>query len=101
MSLSCQSSHLKKNDFEYAVKIRTMNVADHEALQRKAGYQVRKFNACHKCLKCESVCKSGAISIMGDYYYINPDKCVHCGMCVNQKILRGGCMMDKYLRTKD
>ena len=91
----------KENDFEYAVKIRTMNVADHEALQRKAGYQVRKFNACHKCLKCESVCKSGAISIMGDYYYINPDKCVHCGMCVNQKILRGGCMMDKYLRTKD
>lgn len=91
----------KENDFEYAVKIRTMNVSDHDALQRKAGYQIRKFNACHRCLKCESVCKSGAISIMADDYYINPDKCVHCGMCVNQKILRGGCMMDKYLRTKD
>lgn len=91
----------KENDFEYAVKIRTMNVSDHDALQRKAGYQIRKFNACHRCLKCESVCKSGAISIMADDYYINPDKCVHCGMCVDQKILRGGCMMDKYLRTKD
>ena len=45
--------------------------------------------------------KAGAISIIGDDYYINPDRCVHCGMCINQKILRGGCMMDKYLRTKD
>lgn len=91
----------KENDFEYAVKIRTMNVADHEGLQRKAGYQVRKFNACHRCLKCESVCKAGAITIMADDYFINPDRCVHCGQCVDQKILRGGCMMDKYLRTKD
>ncbi len=91
----------KENNFEYAVKIRTMNVSDHSSLQRKAGYQIRKFNACHKCLKCESVCKAGAISIIGDEYYINPERCVHCGMCVNQKILRGGCMMDKYLRTKE
>lgn len=91
----------KENDFEYAVKIRTMNVADHDSLQRKAGYQVRKFNACHRCLKCESVCKAGAITIMADDYFINPDRCVHCGQCVDQKILRGGCMMDKYLRTKE
>lgn len=90
-----------QDGYDYAVKIRTMNVANHEELQRKAGYQIRKYNACHKCLKCESVCKAGAISIMGDYYYINPEKCVHCGVCVNQKILRGGCMMDKYLRTKE
>jgi len=86
--------------YDYAIKIRTMNVANHDELQRQAGYQIRKFNACRKCLKCESVCKAGAISIMGDYYYINPDKCVHCRMCVDQKILRGGCMMDKYLRAK-
>lgn len=86
--------------YNYAVKIRTMNVANHDELQRQAGYQVRKFNACRKCLKCESVCKAGAISIHGDNYYINPEKCVHCKMCVNQKILRGGCMMDKYLRAK-
>lgn len=91
----------RDDTYEYAVKIRTMNVADHEALQRKAGYQVRKFNACHKCLKCESVCKAGAISVMADSYYINQEKCVRCGMCVDQKILRGGCMMDKYLRTKE
>lgn len=89
-----------QDGYEYAVKIRTMNVADHDALQRQCAYQVRKFNACRKCLKCESVCKAGAISIMGDTYYINPDKCVHCKMCVTPKYLAGGCMMDKYLRTK-
>lgn len=87
--------------YDYAVKIKTMNVADHDDLQRMIAYQVRKFNACRKCLKCESICKSGAISIIGDRYSINSDKCVHCKMCVNQKYLAGGCMMDKYLRTKD
>lgn len=90
-----------QSGFEYAVKIKTMNVADHDDMQRMIGYQVRKFNACRKCLKCESVCRQGAISIVGDEYYINPDKCVHCKMCVNQKYLAGGCMMEKYLRTKD
>ena len=78
-----------------------MNVADHDDLKRMIAYQVRKFNACRKCLKCESLCKAGAISIIGDRYSINADKCVHCKMCVNQKYLAGGCMMDKYLRTKD
>ena len=87
--------------YQYAVKIRTMNVADHEALQKQAAYQVRKFNACRKCLKCESVCRAGAISISGGQYYIDPGKCVHCKMCVTAKYLRGGCMMDKYLRTKE
>ena len=89
-----------QNGYDYAVKIRTMNVADHEDLQRMVGYQIRKFNACRKCLKCESLCAAGAISIIGDSYYINPDKCVHCKMCVTPKYLEGGCMMDKYLRTK-
>ena len=86
--------------YDYAVKIRTMNVADHDDLQRMVGYQIRKFNACRKCLKCESLCPAGAISIISDNYYINPDKCVHCKMCVTPKYLDGGCMMDKYLRTK-
>ena len=90
-----------QDGYEYAVKIKTMNVADHDDLQRMIAYQVRKFNACRKCLKCESVCRHGAISIVGDDYYINPDKCKRCKMCVNQKYLTGGCMMDKYLRTKD
>lgn len=89
-----------QDGYKYAVKVRTMNVADHESLQRMIGYQIRKFNACRKCLKCESLCRAGAISIVGDSYYINPDKCVRCKMCVTAKYLDGGCMMDKYLRTK-
>ena len=86
--------------YDYAVKVRTTNVADHDDLHRMAGYQIRKFNACRKCLKCESICRQGAISIIGDSYYIDPDKCVHCKMCMTAKYLDGGCMMDKYLRTK-
>ena len=89
-----------QDGYEYAVKVRTMNVADHDSLQRMVGYQIRKFNACRKCLKCESLCRAGAISIVGDSYYIDPKKCVHCKMCVTPKYLDGGCMMDKYLRTK-
>ena len=86
--------------YEHAVKVRTMNVADHDDLQRMVGYQVRKFNACRQCLKCESLCRAGAISIAGGQYYIDPDKCIHCKMCMTAKYLDGGCTMDKYLRTK-
>lgn len=89
-----------QDGYEYAVKVKTMNVADHDNLQRMVGYQIRKYNACRKCLKCESICRAGAISISSDSYYINPDKCVHCKMCMSAKILDGGCTMDKYLRTK-
>jgi len=89
-----------QDGYEYAVKVRTMNVQDHDELQRMVGYQIRKFNACRKCLKCESICRKGAISIVGDSYYIDPEKCVHCKMCMTAKYLDGGCMMDKYLRTK-
>lgn len=89
-----------QDGYEYAVKVKTMNVADHDDLQRMVGYQIRKFNACRKCLKCESICRSGAISIVGDSYVIDPNKCVHCKMCMTAKYLDGGCMMDKYLRTK-
>lgn len=90
-----------QSGFTYAVKIRTMNVAKHDDLQRMIGYQVRKFNACRKCLKCESVCQSGAISLSGNEYRINPEKCVHCKKCVTEKYLAGGCMMEKYLRTRE
>ena len=89
-----------KDGYDYAVKVRTMNVADHDDLQRMVGYQIRKFNACRKCLKCESICRQGAISIVGDSYYIDPGKCVHCKMCMTAKYLDGGCMMNKYLLTK-
>lgn len=88
-----------QNGYDYAVKIKTMNVQDHDDLQRMAGYQIRKFNACRKCLKCESICRSGAISITGGNYYIDSDKCIHCKMCMTAKYLDGGCTMDKYLRT--
>ena len=37
-----------QDDYEYAVKIRTMNVQDHDDLQRMVGYQIRKYNACRK-----------------------------------------------------
>lgn len=89
-----------QDGYDYAVKVKTINVADHGDLQRMIGYQIRKFNACRKCLKCESLCKAGAISIVGDSYYINPEKCVRCKICVTAKYLDGGCMMDKYLKTK-
>ncbi|MCH3972835.1 MAG: phosphoadenosine phosphosulfate reductase family protein [Oscillospiraceae bacterium] len=91
----------EQDGYEHAVKVRTMNVQSHDGLQHMVSYQVRKFNACRKCLKCESLCKAGAISISEDGYHIDPNKCVHCKMCVTAKYLRGGCMMDKYLRTKD
>lgn len=89
-----------QDGYDYSVKVRTMNVADHDDLQRMVGYQIKKYNACRKCLKCESICRKGAISIFGDTYYIDPEKCVHCKMCMTAKYLDGGCMMDKYLRTK-
>lgn len=87
-------------EFDYSVKIKTMNVKDHEDLQKKISYQIKKFNACRKCLKCESLCKYGAITIIGDEYYINDKKCKRCKMCVSPKYLVGGCLMEKYLKTK-
>lgn len=89
-----------QDGYDYAVKVRTMNVADHDDLQRMVGYQIRKFNACRRCLKCESLCRVGAITINNFGYYIDPQKCVHCKTCMTAKYLDGGCMMDKYLRTK-
>jgi phosphoadenosine phosphosulfate reductase len=86
--------------YTYAVKIKTLNVAKHDDLQRMISYQIRKYNACRKCLKCESICRFGAISIIGDEYHISGSKCHRCKMCVTAKYLDGGCMMDKYLKTK-
>ena len=90
-----------KTDGEHAAKIKTLNVADHSALQRMVGYQIKKFNACRRCLKCESLCKFGAISIVGYVYHINDAKCKRCKMCMTDKYLEGGCLMQKYLKTKD
>lgn len=90
-----------QNGYDYAVKIRTMNVADHDALQRMASYQVRKYNACRQCLKCESVCPYGAISISLGTYKIDEKLCVHCKKCVTPKYLEGGCLMDRFLKSKE
>ena len=90
-----------QDNYEYAVKVKTLNVKSHDDLQRMVGYQVRKFNACRKCLKCESLCRFNAISITGGTYHIDEEKCRHCKMCVTAKYLDGGCLMDKYLKTKE
>ena len=91
----------QQDNYEYAVKIKTLNVENHDDLQRMVSYQVRKFNACRKCLKCESLCKFNAISIAGGTYHIDEDKCRRCKMCVTSKYLDSGCLMDKYLKTKE
>lgn len=88
------------NDFEYSVKVKTMNVASHEDLQRMIGYQIRKYNACRQCLKCESVCTFGAITINKFGYHITAEKCKHCKKCVSTKYLTGGCLMDRFLKVK-
>lgn len=85
--------------YEYSVKIKTMNIAKHADLQRMIGYQVKKFNACRRCLKCESVCDQNAIVITGTTYVIDEKKCKRCRKCVNPKYLEGGCLMEKFLRT--
>lgn len=90
----------EQDGYEYSVKIRTMNVQRHDDLQRMIGYQIKKYNACRKCLKCESLCRFGAITINSEEYRINAEKCKRCKMCVTAKYLDGGCLMDRYLRTK-
>ncbi len=90
-----------QEDYSYAVKIRTLNVADHDNLQRMASYQIRKYNACKKCLKCESVCPFGAITVSSIQYKIDKSKCKRCKKCVTAKYLEGGCLMDRFLRSKE
>ncbi len=86
--------------YDYSVKVKTLNVAKHDDLQRMVGYQIKKYNACRRCLKCESLCRFGAISIVGGDYHIHEAKCKRCKMCVTAKYLEGGCLMEKYLKTK-
>ena len=86
--------------YEHAVKVRALS-GDKEATLRMARYQVIKYNACRQCLKCESLCRAGAITVTGGTYEIDPRKCTHCRMCVTDKYLEGGCLMSKYLKTKE
>jgi phosphoadenosine phosphosulfate reductase len=89
-----------QDGYDYAVKVKTLNVAKHDDLQRMVGYQIKKYNACRKCLKCESLCRHRAISIVGGEYHISSERCKRCKMCVTAKYLEGGCLMEKYLKTK-
>ena len=86
---------------ENGAKVRILKESESEAIIRTVRYQVIKFNACRQCLKCESLCRYGAISINDLEYYIDPSKCTHCKQCVTDKYLEGGCLMSKYLRTKE
>ena len=86
--------------YDYSVKIKTMNVKSHDDLQRMIGYQIKKFNACRQCLKCESVCSFGAITINKQGYHIDNLKCKRCKKCVTPKYLTGGCLMDRFLRVR-
>lgn len=89
------------DETENGAKVRVLKESESEAITRTARYQVIKFNACRQCLKCESLCRYGAISINDLEYYIDPSKCTHCKQCVTDKYLEGGCLMSKYLRTKE
>lgn len=89
-----------QDGYDFSVKVKSINVKKSEELQRMVGYQIRKYNACRKCLKCESICKYGAITINSDSYIINSNKCAHCKMCVTLKYLEHGCLMGKYLAVQ-
>lgn len=88
-------------DYEFAIKIRILDLGNAEDVLRMAKYQIVKYNACRQCLKCESLCRFGAISVSLGEYLINDEKCTHCLQCVTDKYLEGGCLMKKYLRTKE
>ena len=88
-------------DYEHAIKIRILDARNAENVLRMTKYQIVKFNACRQCLKCESLCRFGAISVSLGEYLINETKCTHCLQCVTDKYLEGGCLMKKYLRTKE
>lgn len=88
-------------EYEHAIKVKSFDSKRDADLFRMAKYQVTKYNACRQCLKCESLCRHGAIVISSNEYNIDPNKCRHCKQCVTDKYLEGGCLMRKYLRTKE
>jgi len=90
-----------QDGFDYAIKIKVLDASQTADLVRMSKYQVTKYNACRQCLKCESLCKYGAISITDGKYRIEMNRCMHCRQCVTDKYLEGGCLMRKYLRTKE
>jgi phosphoadenosine phosphosulfate reductase len=93
---------MNSGNYRYAVKVKTLAfVEKHEDLQRMVSYQIRKWNACRMCLKCESLCKFGAITITKGSYKISDEKCARCKLCVSQQYLTGGCLMSRFLKQKN
>lgn len=87
--------------YDHCAKVRFLDDSSQDVLQRMVKYQILKYNACQQCLKCESLCRYGAITIVSERYTIDSRKCVRCHQCVTDKYLEGGCLMRKYLRTKE
>lgn len=83
------------------LKIKTINVKDHNALHIMIEHQLIKYKLCRRCYKCEAVCPKKAISIQNDKYEIDKEKCVHCLNCTKLKYIHEGCMMKKYLQVKE
>ena len=82
------------------VRISLLGAQDTRKLFREIKYQMVKYNACQGCLKCESLCTVGAISVRSGVYSIDENKCIGCKKCCTPRLLPGGCMMKRYLRTK-
>jgi len=82
------------------IKIVTINVQKPHSLHSRLAYQIVKYNACNQCLKCESLCRFGAITCTPEKYEIDNNRCKRCQACVNPNYLAGGCLMCRYLRTK-
>lgn len=96
----------KSNTFDVQVKVRILDQKlkkqfQKEKLLKKIEYQIRKYNGCKNCLACEAICKFRAITIRANSYYIDPEKCTRCGMCMNPKYINKGCLMTKYLFKAD
>jgi len=87
-------------DYNNSAKIKVLTTKRRKSTERKVAYQIRKFNACRNCGKCDSICVSNAIKIEKGVYKISNSMCTRCQKCINSKYLAGGCEMSKVLRTK-
>jgi phosphoadenosine phosphosulfate reductase len=47
------------------------------------------------------VCSFDAINVSNLRYYIDENKCRRCKKCITAKYLEGGCLMDRFLRSKE
>lgn len=82
------------------IKIKTMNIKNHEILHKKIYYQLLKFKLCRRCYKCESACPKKAIRVQNNSYTINQKMCTHCLCCTDTNYVAEGCLMKQYLRKK-